>query len=139
MGRGGSVATEAPLSAHTTTAHLRHIATHVSSIFTSGTARSASARVTAVCAASAHTLATAAREMTFGASHDSSAGVEVKEEREEEETLGQLRDRQVLAAARVPVPGPRATNVHIKVEDTTSGEDTDGEGGEQGDGEEATG
>jgi hypothetical protein len=57
------------------------------------------------------------------------SGVTVKEE-EEEETLGQLRDRLGLGpgAARVPVAGPRATFVHIKVEDTTSGEDTDGEG-----------
>jgi len=64
----------------------------------------------------------------------SSDGVEVKVE--EEETLGQLRDRQVLAFARAAVPGPRAAFVHIKVEDSSSGEDTDGEevtGGE-GDG-----
>jgi len=64
---------------------------------------------------------------------------------EEEETLGQLRDRVVLASARAAVPGPRATFVHIKVEDSTSGEDTDrewgggdGEGGE-GDRGETTG
>jgi len=57
------------------------------------------------------------------------SGVTVKEE-EEEETLGQLRDRLGLetAAWRAPVAGPRATFVHIKVEDTTSGEDTDGTG-----------
>jgi len=66
----------------------------------------------------------------------------VKEEKEEEETLAQLRDRLDLAgSARVPAPGRRATFVHIKVEDSTSGEDTDGgEGdtgrwGEQGEGE----
>ena len=88
---------------------------------------------TAVFAASAHTLVTAARKMTFGANHDSSAGVEVKEEKEE--TLGQLRDRVILASARVSAPGRRAPFMHIKVEDSTSGEDTDGEGG----GEEATG
>jgi len=58
----------------------------------------------------------------------------VKEEEEEEETLGQLRDRLGLGpgAARVQVPGSRAVFVHIKVEDTTSGEDTDGEGEEEG-------
>jgi len=36
------------------------------------------------------------------------------------------------------VPRPRAAFVHIKVEDTTSGDDTDGEGGGR-DGVEATG
>jgi hypothetical protein len=113
-------------------------ATHVIPTFTSGTARSASAsEVTAICAATAHTLDTAARKMTFGANHDSSAGERVKVEEEEEETLGQLRDRQVLAAARAAVPGPRAPFVHIKVEDSTSGDDTDGEGS-GGDGQEAT-
>jgi len=75
--------------------------------------------------------------MTSKANHDSSAGVKVKEEDEEEETLGQLRDRQVLATARAAVPGPRAPFVHIKVEDSTSGEDIDGEGSEV-DGGEAT-
>jgi len=65
--------------------------------------------------------------MTTEVNHDSSAGVEVKVE--EEVTLGQLRDRQVLAAARAAVPGPRAPFVHIKVEDNTSGKDTDAEGG----------
>ena len=35
----------------------------------------------------------------------------------------------MLATARSSVPGPRAPFVHIKVEDSTSGEDTDGEGG----------
>ena len=76
--------------------------------------------------------------MTLASNHDSCAGVEVKEEREEEDTLGQLRDRQVLAFARAAVPGPRAPFVHIKVEDSTSGEDTDDEGG-GGVEEEATG
>jgi len=44
--------------------------------------------------------------------------------------LGQLRDRLELAPglARVPAPGPRAVFLHIKVEDSTSGEETDGEG-----------
>ena len=56
---------------------------------------------------------------------------------DEEETLGQLRDRLRLTPglARVPAPGRRAAFVHIKVEDSSSGEDTDGEGGK----EEATG
>jgi hypothetical protein len=53
--------------------------------------------------------------------------------KEEEETMGQLRDRQVLAFARASVPGPRALYVHIKVEDT------DGEQGGGGAGQEATG
>jgi hypothetical protein len=63
----------------------------------------------------------------------------VKKE-EEEETLGQLRDRLGLTPglARVATPGRRAVFVHIKVEDSSSGEDTDGEG-EGGGGEEATG
>ena len=97
--------------------------------------------MTAVCAASAHTLANPARKMSSGANHDSSAGVEVTEEKEvkvkeeeEEETLGQLRDRQALASARASMPGPRAVFVHIKVEDSSSGEDMDGKGG-GGDGE----
>ena len=55
--------------------------------------------------------------------------------KEEEETLGQLRDRQVLASAPASVPGPRAAFVHIQVQNRTSGKDTDGAGG----GEEATG
>jgi len=57
----------------------------------------------------------------------------VKKE-EQEETLGQLRDRLELASelTRVPARGPRALFDHIKVEDTSSGEDTDGEGGEGG-------
>jgi hypothetical protein len=75
--------------------------------------------------------------MTVGVDNDSSAGVEVKEEQEEEETLGQLRDRQVLASARAAAPGPRAPFVHIKVEDTDGEEGTDGEGG-GGKGKEAT-
>ena len=58
----------------------------------------------------------------------------VKKE-EEEETLGQLRDRVVLASARAAAPGPRPAFVHIKVEDSSSGEESDGEGGG---GEEAT-
>ena len=65
----------------------------------------------------------------------------IKKEAEEEETLGQLRDRLGLGAsgsARVMTPGPRAPFVHIKVEDSTSGEDTDGVGA-GGDGEEASG
>ena len=57
---------------------------------------------------------------------------------EEEETLGQLRDRLGPGLARGPAPGPRATFVHIKVEDTTSGEDTDAEGDGM-DGKKATG
>jgi len=67
----------------------------------------------------------------------------VKEEtEEEEETLGQLRDRLGLSA-RLSAPGARAAFVHIKVEDSTSGEDTDGvqkdtgwEAEGEGDGEE---
>jgi len=78
-----------------------------------------------VTAAGAHTLAAAAREMTFGANHESSAGVEVKQE----ESLGQLRYRKVLASQRAAVPGPRAPFVHIKVEDSSSGGDSEGEGG----------
>ena len=58
--------------------------------------------------------------------------------KEEEETLGQLRDRQVLASAPASVPGPRAAFVHIQVQNRTSGKDTDGAGGGEG-GEEATG
>ena len=53
--------------------------------------------------------------------------------KEQEETLGQLRDRQVLASTRAPVPGMRAVFVHIKVEDT------DGEQGGGGEVVEATG
>jgi len=141
---GGSerrIASEAPLSAHTTPRAAPR-------------ARSRSSlpdppdphppprggEGTTVFAASAHTLATAARKMTFEANHDSSAAAEVEVKEEEEETLGQLRDRQVLASARAAVPGPRAAFVHIKVEDSTSGEDADGEGGGgRGGGGEATG
>ena len=59
-----------------------------------------------------------------------------KEEEGEEETLGELRDRLAPGLARVS--GPRATFVHIKVEDSSSGDDTDGEVGGGGGGE-ATG
>jgi hypothetical protein len=58
--------------------------------------------------------------------------------KEEEETLGQLRDRQVLASAPASVPGPRAAFVHIEVQDGTSGKDTDGAGAGEG-GQVATG
>ena len=67
-----------------------------------------------------------------------SAGTLVKEE-EEEETLGQLRDRQALALAH----GPVRVDSHIKVEDSMSGDDTGGDregpeeegpGGEGGEG-----
>ena len=104
--------------------------TNLISIVVTRSPRPASAKVIAVSAAR-HTLATAGPKMSFGANHDSYAGVEVKEE--EEETPGQLRDRQVLAFARASAPGRRAVFVHIKVEDT------DGEGAGGGDGEEATG
>ena len=107
------------------------------SIFASGNAGSISARVTAGSAACAHTLAAAARKMTFGANHDTSTAV-VGVKQEEEKTLGQLRDRVGLASARAAVHGPRARFVHIKVEDTTSGDDTGRKGGGGG-GEEATG
>jgi hypothetical protein len=53
--------------------------------------------------------------LTFGATL-------VKEEAQE--TLGQQRDRLALALAR----GPVRVDSHIKVEDSTSGEDTDGDG-----------
>ena len=49
-----------------------------------------------------------------------SAGTLVKEE---EETLGQLRDRQALALAH----GPVRVDAHIKVEDNTSGDDKGGD------------
>jgi hypothetical protein len=52
--------------------------------------------------------------------------VTVKEE-EEVETVGQLRDRLWLGPA-APAPGPRVVRVHIKVEEISSGEDTDGTG-----------
>ena len=134
---GGSerrLVTEAARTPHRAPRHTRDIHHHIRN---RPTFIDAYAKVTAVCAASAHTLVSQrAQKMTFGANHDSSAGVEVKEE-EEEETLAQLRDRQVLASARAAMPGTRARFVHIKVEETTSGEDTDGEGG-GGDGAEAT-
>ena len=60
----------------------------------------------------------------------------VKEEEEEDETLAQLRDRLGLSA-RASAPGPRAPFVHIKVEDSTDGEDTDGEEEDTGWGGEA--
>jgi len=55
--------------------------------------------------------------------------VETLIKQEEEETLGQLRDRLRLLPGLARVPGPRAPFVHIKVEDTSSGEATDGKGG----------
>jgi len=114
------------------------------SIFTSGTTRSASAPSDRRLRRKRAHARRHHRKMTLGANHDSEPpGVEVKvKEGEEEETLGQLRDRVVLAAARAAVPGPRAPFVHIKVEGSSSGQDTDGEGGEgeatggEGDGEE---
>ena len=48
----------------------------------------------------------------------------VKMEEGAEETLAQQRDRLALALAR----GPVRVDSHIKVEDSTSGEDTDGDG-----------
>jgi hypothetical protein len=50
----------------------------------------------------------------------------VKEEGEEEETLGQLRDRLALALAHGPVP----VDSHIKVEDTDEEEEDGGQDGE---------
>jgi len=72
-----------------------------------------------------------------GAGASGKAVVVIKQE--EEETLGQLRDRLRLTPgiSRAQAPGPRAAFVHIKVEDSSSGEDTDGEEDEGG-GEEAT-
>jgi len=70
----------------------------------------------------------------------SSSGVTLVKEEDAEETLGQQRDRLALALAH----GPVRVDSHIKVEDSTSGEDTDrdgegegeeGPGGEWGDGE----
>jgi len=56
--------------------------------------------------------------------------------------MWQLRDRlgRGPRASRVLVPGPRATFVHIKVDYSSGGEDTDGEeeqgtGGEVSDGQ----
>ena len=69
---------------------------------------------------------------------------QVKEELEAEETLAQQRDRLALALAH----GPVRVDCHIKVEDSTSGNDTDwdgeggkeeGTGGEGGDREEEEG
>jgi len=54
---------------------------------------------------------------------------------EEEETLGQLRDRLGLVPGLARMPGPRAAFVHIKVEDTSSGEDTGGDGDGDGEGD----
>ena len=51
-----------------------------------------------------------------------------EEEEEEEETLAQQRDRLALALAH----GPVRVDSHIKVEDSTSGEDTEGDAGEEG-------
>ena len=63
-------------------------------------------------------------------------------EEEELENMWQLRDRlgRGPRASRVLVPGPRATFVHIKVDYSSGGEDTDGEeeqgtGGEVSDGQ----
>ena len=49
------------------------------------------------------------------------SGAPLVKEEEAEETLGQLRDRLALALAH----GPVRVDSHIKVEDSTSGEDTD--------------
>jgi len=56
----------------------------------------------------------------------------VKEEEAEEETSAQQRDRLALAWAH----GPVRVDSHIKVEDSTSGEDTNGDGNRDGNGEE---
>jgi len=65
------------------------------------------------------------------------SGVTLVKEEEAEESLGQQRDRLALALAH----GPVRVDSHIKVEDSTSGEDTDGDaegeeevgpGGEEG-------
>jgi len=71
-----------------------------------------------------------------GASEGARASGKTHTKQDEQETLGQLRYRLGPGLARVP--GPRAAFVHIKVEDSTSGEDTDGEGGGM-EGEQATG
>jgi len=71
------------------------------------------------------------------------SGVTLVKEEEEAETLGQQRDRLALALTH----GPVRVDSHIKVEDSTSGEDTDGDrvgeeeatGGMGGDGEEEEG
>jgi hypothetical protein len=62
--------------------------------------------------------------------------VRMEEQEEEGETLAQQRHRIGLFA-RVPAPGPRATLVIIKVEDSSNGEDA--EGGEEDSGEEDLG
>jgi len=91
---------------------LLNAATHVISTITSGAARSASAsEVTVICAATAHTLDTAARKMTFGANHDSSAGVRVKVEEEEEETLGPRVGCNPHVLRRGPIFGPTGENM----------------------------
>ena len=66
------------------------------------------------------------------------SGETLMKKEEEEDTLGQLRDRLGLVPGLARVPGPRTVFVHIKVEDITSGEDTDAVGG-GGVGKEATG
>ena len=61
------------------------------------------------------------------------------EKEKEEVTLGgELRGRLGLVPGLARVPGPRTASVHIKVEVSTSGEDTDRHGGGGGE-EEATG
>ena len=90
---------------------------------------------TALAAAPAH--APAPHHPAMGGAGASGVTL-VKEETEQEETLAQLRDRLGLSA-RVPAPGMRPTFVHIKVEDSTSGQDTEGEEedkGWEGEGEE---
>ena len=56
------------------------------------------------------------------------SGLTLVKEEEAEETLGQQRDRLALALAH----GPVWVDSHIKVEDSTSGEDTDGDGPREG-------
>ena len=58
---------------------------------------------------------------------EAASGVTLVKEEEAEETLGQQRDRLALAL----VHGPVRVDSHIKVEDSTSGEDTDGDGAEE--------
>jgi hypothetical protein len=85
------------------------------------------------------TLAAAPRPNN-GPSCGAGASVEAPliKQKKEEETLGRLRDRLGLVPGLARVPGPRAVFVHIKVEDSTSGQVTDGEEG-GGEGDEATG
>jgi len=64
---------------------------------------------------------------------DSEVTSGVKIEEGAEETLAQQRDRLALALAH----GPVRVDSHIKIEDCTSGEDTDGDG--EGEGEEGPG